>query len=381
MKRSLRGKTSGRGAQYPVPSFQYGLNVYASWKPDQDVLSQGPVFQAVTGLFPNPVRAISFAQALHSVSNRKAFKSAWMAGFDGEEKNAFTKVFSSKPIPSGQWIVIPKGTKLSEPIRLSGLTLKSGLHVSHVIIVVGAGSRVTIVEEPGKSGGNAMGVGMSVVELIMHPKAEVQWMIDGDVLKPSFHWAFRRAVLHRDAVLQVFALLKGGKAQKLDVKIDLKGWGSHVDLRQAIVAAEEQEFDCSARIRHRAPHTASKFWTRAILSDHSKVITQGWISVEKRAANINATQQEDGLLLDPGVEFDPIPNLEIQHDEVACAHGVTVSDLDEQLLFYLQSRGLTEHQSCSEIVQGFLTPILDQGHQEAGGPLKNRIDQFIQQWK
>lgn len=107
-------------------------------------------------------------------------------------------------------------------------------------------------------------------------------------------------------------------------------------------------------IIHAAPKTSSKTNIKGVVDGNGQAFVNGIIKVLPEAAGTNAFLEERILLLSPNAKAEAIPNLEIKTDDVKCSHAATIGKIDEEELFYLQSRGISEIQAKEMIVEGFL---------------------------
>lgn len=108
-------------------------------------------------------------------------------------------------------------------------------------------------------------------------------------------------------------------------------------------------------IIHAAPKTLSKTNIKGVVDGNGQAFVNGIIKVLPKAIGTNAFLEERILLLSPSAKAEAIPNLEIKTDDVKCSHAATVGKIDEEEVFYLQSRGISETQAKEMIVEGFLT--------------------------
>lgn len=107
-------------------------------------------------------------------------------------------------------------------------------------------------------------------------------------------------------------------------------------------------------IVHKAPHTRSNTTLRAVAEDSSNISLTGTIIVEPKAQDTNAFLTENILLLSDSAHAEAVPNLEIEANEVKCSHAATITNIDEEHLFYCASRGIPEAKAKQIIVDGFL---------------------------
>lgn len=119
----------------------------------------------------------------------------------------------------------------------------------------------------------------------------------------------------------------------------------------------EQHADTQTSIDHASPHGISHEWYRSLLTSNARGVFNGKVIVRPDAQKINAYQQNDTLLLSERARMDTKPQLEIFADDVRCSHGATIGQLDEEQLFYLQSRGLNETEAKNFLLWGFIGKI------------------------
>jgi Fe-S cluster assembly protein SufD len=110
---------------------------------------------------------------------------------------------------------------------------------------------------------------------------------------------------------------------------------------------------------HRAAHCRSDFLYKAALQDRSRTVWRGMIKVDEGAQKTDGYQRNDNLLLSHNARADAIPGLEIEADDVRCTHGATTGQVDEELIFYAQSRGYTRREAIRLVVTGFFQQVFD----------------------
>ncbi len=136
--------------------------------------------------------------------------------------------------------------------------------------------------------------------------------------------------------------------------------GSNVQTTNTILVLgnSKQQFDMHAHAIHRGTQSKSNMLTRCILDDEARAISHGLIHIDPQAAECDSYQKNETLLLGPQAAADAIPNLEILNSAVRCSHGATIGKLDEEKLFYFQSRGIAQAQAKTLITEGFLLPLI-----------------------
>jgi Fe-S cluster assembly protein SufD len=110
---------------------------------------------------------------------------------------------------------------------------------------------------------------------------------------------------------------------------------------------------------HHAPCCRSDLLYKGALQDRSRIVWRGMIHVDPGAEKTDAYQRNDNLVLADGARSDSIPGLEILADDVRCTHGSTIGRVDDELLFYAMSRGLTRKEAVRMVVTGFFQQVFD----------------------
>ncbi len=264
---------------------------------------------------------------------------------------------------SGIFIYIPKDTVLDEPLRLVYLLDEPSVAaLAHQVIVVESGSRVAVLEEAYAKHPTAIGTHLHAMisELYVGDEAQVQFGALQNWNEETYSFVRRRARVGRDARLQWTVGWLGGKLTRSVVESQLIGPGAQMEDIQVLFGRHTQHFDLTSSLRNMAPHVKGEIHMKGVMKDQSRSVMYGFIRVEREAQQSNSYQLAQGLLLNDGAHCDAIPGLEIEANDVRATHGASIGPIDEEQIFYLQSRGLEREQAKRTIVEGFLTPTLEQ---------------------
>lgn len=169
----------------------------------------------------------------------------------------------------------------------------------------------------------------------------------------------------------------GGQANREEFHISLDGEGAAADLRGFAFPSGKSVADIVTRIDHRVPDCKSDQNFRAVAGAGARAAFQGAIHVAKDAQRTDARQKFDGLLLDRKAEIDAKPELLIYADDVVCAHGATIGELDADALFYLASRGLTPGEARDLLTAAFACRIFSD---VGDGPLREFLLDRLDNW-
>ncbi len=164
--------------------------------------------------------------------------------------------------------------------------------------------------------------------------------------------------LARDAAFESASFDLGGRLTRNDLNVDLAAPDSRAEFAGLYLSGDGQHVDNHTLVDHRTGPTVSRQEYRGILFGRSRAVWNGKAMVHEGADGTDAEQANHNLLLSENAEIDTKPELEIYAEDVRCAHGTTVGQLDERALFYLRSRGLDADDARRLLVHAFATQIL-----------------------
>ncbi|MEE2671478.1 MAG: SufD family Fe-S cluster assembly protein, partial [Bdellovibrionota bacterium] len=164
--------------------------------------------------------------------------------------------------------------------------------------------------------------------------------------------------LGRDARYSQVVVQKGGALTRLNISAKLNGENAEADMHGLYAPKGKSHFDVSSYIEHAAPHNYSRQVYKGIIDDQSKGIFAGKVKVNKGSLLITAEQLNKNLLLTPKAQAFSRPQMEIDADDVKCAHGSTTGQLSEKELFYFESRGIRRDKARAMLAQGFAMDVI-----------------------
>ncbi len=277
---------------------------------------------------------------------------------------------------SGVLVYVPRGHRLSEPLRLEILQdadPSAGLDW-RALIVLEEDAEAEIWERYGADGDDSDGLFNGVVELCVGPGARLRYVCEQELSERSWVFATQRAELARDASLEWVALGFGSARGKVRMETKLAGPGSSAKVTGAYAGAGVQHLDFDTTQEHAAPHTTSDLAFRGVLSDRATAVWRGMIRVDPGAQQTDAFQESRNLLLSGQAHADAIPGLEIEADDVRCTHAAAVAQVDREQLYYLRARGLGEAQAKRLIIDGFLQELAER---TPAGPVRDRLSEAL----
>jgi Fe-S cluster assembly protein SufD len=162
------------------------------------------------------------------------------------------------------------------------------------------------------------------------------------------------------SVLNTRTITLGGVLVRNELNVSLNGEGAHANLTGLYYGRQRQHIDNHTTIRHRAPGCTSRELYKGILDDRARGVFHGRIVVEQDAQLTASEQQNPNLLLSRDAEIDTKPQLEIYADDVKCAHGATVGELDKKQVFYMQSRGIAPDAAKLLLTYAFAAEVIEE---------------------
>ena len=202
------------------------------------------------------------------------------------------------------------------------------------------------------------GYGPYVKDFTLHRLPGVSHWVQQEAPE-AIHLATIEAEQARGAVFASHSLSFGARLARNDIRTRLAGEGAEVLLNGLYHADGRRHVDHHTRIDHARPQGTSREFYRGLLDGSARGVFTGRILVAQDAQRTDAMQRCDNLLLSRLAEADARPELEIYADDVKCAHGATVGQLDEDALFYLRSRGVDAVHARQLLTYAFAAEVLE----------------------
>lgn len=265
----------------------------------------------------------------------------------------------------GVLVEVAHDVEAKEPIRITrSFEADRQLGTPHTLIVTGANSRVQIIEDYRSGEGDI--VALPVVEIVPGPGSEVRYNTIHRWGTKTKVFSEQRTVTDRDSAVISLSLATGGQVVKCHITSSLEGRGSSSELFGLIVGDQRQHIDFFTLQDHIGPDTRSDLLFKAALKGASRSVYYGLTRIGLGAVNADANQVDRNLLLSPEAKADSDPVLEIlTNNIIRAAHGATAGPVDEEQLFYLESRGIPKDAAEDLLVHAFLGQVLDRLPDEA----------------
>ena len=277
----------------------------------------------------------------------------------------------------GVLIEVDAGVVLEEPIHVVHLAdAEGGSFAYRHLIAAAAGAAVTIIEEYVGSAGVRYLTNV-VTEAFVADGAKVDHYKIQRESAAAYHFQTLESELGRDALFSNHAVTVGGRLGRNDIRGRLLGEESEAICNGLYLLQEDQLFDTHLFMDHAVPKCQSHELYKGILSGQARAVFCGRILVQQDAQETDAIQSNGNLLLSRAAKVNTMPQLEIYADDVKCTHGATIGELDEQALFYLQTRGVDSKQAHAMLTFAFANEVLDE---VACSVVKHRIESMVQAW-
>lgn len=272
---------------------------------------------------------------------------------------------------SGFFIYIPKNLVIEEPIRIV-YSLKDDYtsSICRNIVISDVGSKATIVQElyssstigsdlnPEEERGNKnQQCYFEVLECNVKPTAGLEFITLQAMDSSTVCISGRKAFVEQDGQMSWYSGMFGTRLCRFKTDSIMKGPGASSDDIEIIFGTANQLFDISSNLDHSGFSTRGKVLVKSIVKDSSKSLFKGMIKIRKNAQASESYLAGHAILLNKGAQAEAIPGLEIETNEVKATHSASVSQIDEEQIFYLMCRGLDRESAKREIITGFVEPL------------------------
>jgi Fe-S cluster assembly protein SufB len=258
----------------------------------------------------------------------------------------------------GSFIYVPEGVKVEVPLQAYfRINAENMGQFERTLIICAPGSYVHYVEGCTAPTYSTDSLHSAVVEIIVQEGARCRYTTIQNWSKNVYNLVTKRAAAYKNATME---WVDGNLGSKLTMKypaVWLMEPGARGEILSVAFAGDGQHQDAGGKVVHVAPNTSSQIISKSISKGTGRSSYRGLVKVHKGAEDVKSNVVCDALLLDETSRTDTYPYMEIEEERVSIGHEATVSKVAEEQIFYLQSRGLSEDEAMSMIVNGFIEPI------------------------
>lgn len=325
-----------------------------------------------TGL--ESVVAIDLLTAVADARYNKIARSylARNAGYHDKGLAALNTAF----VQSGLFLFVPKGIKLETPIQVTFLTDANEANTAsfpRLLVVAEENSSATIIESF-VSTGEQQYFTNAITEIVVKDGARLEHYRVQRESREAFHVSLTSAELGRSSSYDTTSINMGAGLARHDISVVMDHEGAECWVDGLYLVGANQHSDTHSVIDHKQPHCNSHQLYKGILDDNGRAVFNGKVFVREGAQKTDAMQTNKNLLLSPQARVDTKPQLEIYADDVKCAHGAAVGQLDPEEMFYLQARGINPDLGRSLLTYGFAEEVIGKIKIES---IRTQLDEVV----
>ena len=276
----------------------------------------------------------------------------------------------------GAEIEIAPKARIDKSIGLPHDIVGEGAAAYRHRVSVGKDATVSFIERYRGENGVATQTN-TVTDLHLEDGANVHWVMLQESGDLATHLAQLNVTMGGSSNLTILLLNTGGALVREEINVVSKGENSELMIRGVNLVGGQSHVDVTTSLVHEVPNTVSSEIFRNVAAGEGTGVFQGDIRVAQAAQKTDARMACNTLLLSDTAEFFAKPELEIFADDVQCAHGATVTDIEEDHLFYLRARGLPEREARALLVKAFVEEVFDEVEDER---LHDALNTRIEEW-
>jgi len=314
------------------------------------------VFDEAQSNLPDGVSIVSLAVLEASVSNEACEALAKLFRVSGDEPlfNGLLAL-NAAMASDGAAVCLADNSVLDKPLYILHVSTQNNV-IRHGLML-GENAQAQVIEHF-ISTGDEKALSNCVTAVILKNGASLEHSRLQQEGEKQSHVARVEVKQFRDSSYTFHGIELGALLSRTDLVVSLSEPGASCELNGLFVLGGRQHVDHHTRVDHEAPHCTSRENYRTVLDGRSHGVFNGKVVVHEGAVKTDSSQSNGNLLLSKHAEIDTKPELEIYNDDVKCAHGATVGQLDDKQLFYLRSRGISQEAAQELLTFAFADEIL-----------------------
>ncbi len=360
----------------PLSADQLELFTYPEARESRLVFVNGILrtdLSSLTGL-PEGVVAIDLVEALRSDRYHQPLQE-YLARIADYGENGFTAL-NTAFLGHGALVWIPKGLRIDTPLHLlfaSDAAQPNAASFPRVLVIGEENSSGTIIESYAGVK-DQVSFTNAVVEIVLKEGARLEHYRVQDESASAFHVATTRADLGRNSSFDTTNITLGAQLSRHNLSVIMDHEGAECWVDGLYIVGTGQHADTHSVIDHKQPHCTSHQLYKGILDGKARAVFNGKVFVRHGAQKTDAMQTNKNLLLSNEAHVDTKPQLEIFADDVKCAHGAAIGQLDEDELFYLSTRGIHSDLARNLLTYGFAEEVIAKIKVES---IKSQLDEAV----
>jgi Fe-S cluster assembly protein SufD len=261
-------------------------------------------------------------------------------------------------LQSGIFVWIPKNVKLERPLQISFVAeVGNSASFPRLLVVAEENSSATLIESFSSSSDGRYFTN-AIAEIVVKDGAQLEHYRLQHESRNAFHVSTTSAELGRASRYDTTSINLGAQLSRHDISVVMDHEGAETSVDGLYMVGADQHTDTHSVIDHKQPHCNSRQLYKGILDDNGRAVFNGKVFVREGAQKTDAMQTNKNLLLSDKARVDTKPQLEIYADDVKCAHGAAVGQIDPDQLFYLETRGIDPELGRSLLTYGFAEEVI-----------------------
>lgn len=335
-------------------------------------------------VFVNGVYAAELSSAEQNVvrfsqadASQRAIIEKYLGKVASTQRHLFASL-SNAWLDDGILLHVARGQRMQKPLYIVHVSTAESEPVTvnqRVLVVMEENSQAELIEHFVSDDGSQNSFVNALTEIHIDTNASVQHYRINLEQEEQIHIGGVHVDLWRDARYSGFTLAEGSVLKRIDYQINHRGQGADARLNGVYLPRNNQLIDYHTNVEHAVPHCTTSEVFRGIIGDSARAVFNGRIHIHQDAQKTLAEMSNRNLLTSDKAEVDTKPELEIYADDVKCAHGATISQLDATAMYYLQSRGLSAGQARTMLSLGFINELLQELPQEV---IRDYLQQHLQ---
>lgn len=348
--------------------------------------TRNSVFVFVNGIFRSDlssdkslasITAIRLDQALQDPDHESVIRESLQRNAP-DRQNSFA-LLNTALFVGGLFIRIPRGVEIQTPIQLQFISEAiegetAAAAFPRIVIVGEANSLATIIESYAASDNESPYFTNAIVDIVLEDGAHFRhYKVQREGARAS-HIATTRVDVGSNAVYDTTTINLGAALSRHDIRVTMDHEGGSCSVDGLYMVDGNQHTDTHSVIDHRQPHCSSHQLYKGILDGKSRAVFNGKVFVRHGAQKTDAQQTNKNLLLSNDAQVDTKPQLEIYADDVKCTHGAAIGQIDEDMMFYLESRGINPVLARNMLTYGFAEEVIEKIKIES---IKRELDEAV----
>lgn len=259
----------------------------------------------------------------------------------------------------GTFLYVPKGVSVSLPIESQRwIDRPDSAIFPHTLILADEGSEVTFFERFRSNTLSSPSLSSAGGEIFAGQAARVSTVTLQEYGPNVWHFQTQRTVVQKDVGLSSLMVTLGGRFSRQEIETRMLSAGASVNMLGLYFASHNQHFDFRTLQDHAGNHCTSDLLYKGALREDAHTVYTGLIHVRPEGAETDAYQTNRNLVLSDRAKADSKPELEIENNDVRCSHAASVGQINEEEVFYLESRGIARPEAERLIIHGFFEDVI-----------------------